>query len=157
MLANIVNGKPKEKGRAKATLIVASPALVTQWMQEIRSHCDSKLENKHHGLGRVMQYRAGSRLNSNDDAGLIEEMDIVLTTYTEVQKSYPKQVFPPELVTAEQKDAYWKEVLEKERGILHRIRFLRVVLDEAQAIKNHRSQTSISCRALDAKCVFSEI
>lgn len=151
MLANIVNGKPKEKGKVKTTLIVASPALVTQWAQEIRTHCQSHHESKQHGIGGVLQYRAGSRINSNDDKEFLESADIVLTTYTEVLRSHPKPIFPPNLVTAEQKDAHWKKQWEEDRGILHRMKFLRVVLDEAQAIKNHRSQTSISCRALDAK------
>lgn len=39
---------------------------------------------------------------------------------------------------------------ETQRGVLHRMRFLRVVLDEAQAIKNHMGRTSIACRALMA-------
>ena len=90
MLANIVNGKPASSGKRreksekkkKTTLIVASPALITQWNQEIRTHCLSDRENKH-GIGRVIQHRAGSRIQSNDAVGLLESADIVLTTYHE--------------------------------------------------------------------------
>ncbi|KAL8793681.1 MAG: hypothetical protein Q9195_003730 [Heterodermia aff. obscurata] len=45
----------------------------------------------------------------------------------------------------------WAEAWNNGRGILHKVRFYRVVLDEAHNIKNHRSQTSIACRGLMAK------
>ena len=129
MLANIVNGRQKEKSKIKTTLIVASPALVTQWMEEIRRHAYGKGDNDKHGIGTVIQYRAGNRLNSNDPAGVLEGADIVLTTYHELSRSYPKAVVPPNLVTGLQKDAWWRDFYERERGVLHRVKFLRIVLD----------------------------
>jgi SNF2 family DNA or RNA helicase len=54
------------------------------------------------------------------------------------------------LVSAAQKAAYWKDLWDNERGPLFRVKFLRVVLDEAAAIKNHLSQTSVACRSLEA-------
>ena len=47
-------------------------------------------------------------------------------------KSYPKAIVPPNLVTAVEKDAWWRDYYEKEKGLLHRIKFYRIVLDEAQ-------------------------
>lgn len=70
--------------------------------------------------------------------------------YYEVSRSYPKAVVPTELVTARQKDEWWEDFYNTHRGILHRIRWHRVVLDEAQAIKNHRGHTSMACRALSS-------
>lgn len=177
MLANVVNGKPKDKAKHRATLIVASPALVTQWQHEIEKHTMSRREHKQYGLGTVLQYRAGSRLASNNNMELLEGADIVLTvrtlhhlvgtllklgdiadpaalltqTYHEVSRSYPKPIMPTGLVTAAQKDAWWKEYYEQNAGILHRAKWHRIVLDEAQAIKNHRAHTSMACRAITAK------
>ena len=150
MLANIINGRPQGRSKTRTTLVVASPALVSQWFKEIRDHCHTKREHKH-GLGKVMVYKAGNRIQSNDDIAYLEESDIVLTTYYEVSKSYPKAVIPPEKVTAHQKEEWWRDHYEQEKGILHRIKFLRVCLDEAQAIKNRSSHTSIACRALQAR------
>jgi hypothetical protein len=126
----------------RTTLLVASPALLTQWAAEIQQHtnCDMK----------VIRYGAGMRVDSTDAKTILEGHDIVLTTYSEVMRSYPKNNPPIECQTAEQKIAWWKEVYMSHRGILHTIKFKRVVLDEAQAIKNHTSRTSIACRALMA-------
>ena len=110
MLANIVNGKPKERAKHRATLIVASPALVTQWRAEIEKHTMDKREHKQYGLGTVLEFTARSRINSNNNMDLLEQADIVLTTYSEVLKSYPKSDVPPNLVTAAQKDEWWTEV-----------------------------------------------
>lgn len=63
-------------------------------------------------------------------------------------KSYPRQEPPLNLQTAEEKSAWWKEFYEENRGDLHRIVWHRIVLDEAQAIKNHASATSNAARAL---------
>jgi SNF2 family DNA or RNA helicase len=151
MLANIVNGKPKPKSKVRATLIVASPALVTQWMSEIDKHCQTRSEHAQYGLGMVMQYRTGARVVANNTLDLLSQADIVLTTYHEVGKSYPKSVVPANLVTSAQKEAWWKNHYEQNRGVLHRVRWFRVVLDEAQAIKNHLGHQSMACRALDGK------
>lgn len=71
-----------------------------------------------------------------------------ITTYSEVMRSYPKADVPLHLQTAEEKQAWWCEYRKKHQGVLHQISFHRIVLDEAQAIKNHKSHTSIACRAL---------
>ncbi|KAF2473961.1 uncharacterized protein BDR25DRAFT_282108 [Lindgomyces ingoldianus] len=142
MLANIVNGRPPRTSEHKTTLLVASPSLLTQWAKEIETHTDGKLT--------MMRYGAGTRIDSNRSFEILAQHDIILTTYTEVMRSYPKNEPPIGCQTTEQKIVWWKQVFETERGVLHRMVFLRVVLDEAQAIKNHTGRTSIACRALMA-------
>jgi hypothetical protein len=144
MLANIVNGQPRKgSGTDRTTLLVASPALLGQWKAEIELHTDCGL--------RIMKYGSGNRIDSNAAFEVLKHHDIILTTYAEVMKSYPKNEPPIECQTAEQKIDWWKNTFEKNRGVLHRMKFLRVVLDEAQAIKNHQGRTSIACRALMAQ------
>ncbi|KAH7088900.1 SNF2 family N-terminal domain-containing protein [Paraphoma chrysanthemicola] len=143
MLANIVNGQPPKGQHPRTTLLVASPALLTQWAKEIEQHTN-------YGL-KIMRYSSGNRLDSNQPFEVLKHHDIILTTYHEIMRSYPKNEPPIDCQTAEQKIAWWKSVYENQRGVLHRMMFLRVVLDEAQAIKSHISRTSIACRALMAK------
>lgn len=131
----------KARGQ-KTTLLVASPALLNQWAAEIAQHTDCGMQ--------VMRYGAGNRLDSTNALSILQSHDIILTTYSEVMKSYPKNEPPIECQTAEQKIAWWKETYANDRGVLHQMMFKRVVLDEAQAIKNHTGRTSIACRALMA-------
>jgi hypothetical protein len=150
MLANIVNGKPLHTRKCHTTLIVASAALVSQWRQEIAEKVYTDREKKS-GIGRVKEYHSSAQIKSNQELDELQECDIVLTTYTQVQKSYPSIEIPPQYTTAEQKAEWWKEHFDKHRGALHRIKWHRVVLDEAHTIKNHKSLTSVACRALEAK------
>ncbi|KAK0357162.1 hypothetical protein LTS02_000696 [Friedmanniomyces endolithicus] len=151
MLANIVNSTRSLKKTAKrrCTLIVASRALITQWEHEILKHTLTTREHKKHGI-RVACHYAGNRFSGLDKVSEMEKFDVVLTTYSEVLSSYPSKKIPPELVTAKQKEIWWRETFEELKGDLHRVRWLRVVLDEAQAIKNHLSTTSKACRAISA-------
>lgn len=148
MLANIINGKSLEKKNCRTTLIVASGALVTQWAKEIDDKVYTTKENRH-GIGRVKEYN--SKMRGNQVVEELQDCDIVLTTYSQVQSSYPNAKIPPEYITAEQKNKWWAKHYSENRGPLHRVKWHRVVLDEAQAIKNHKTITSISCRALEAK------
>ncbi|KAF1948372.1 hypothetical protein CC80DRAFT_431711 [Byssothecium circinans] len=141
MLANIVNGRRKH-AECKTTLIVASPALLSQWGREILLHTNAGL--------KVMRYGAGNRLDSTCSYEVLEMHDIILTTYTEVMNSYPRHDPPVSCQTAEQKIAWWEHTWATNRGALHRMKFHRCVLDEAQIIKNFSSRTSIACRALMA-------
>jgi SNF2 family DNA or RNA helicase len=144
-LANIVNGQPgKHEDGPRTTLIVATPALVTQWFSEIEKHCDKK------HIGSVLKHFGKHKLSTNDAAGDMAKFSIVLTTYDEVRKSYPKADFPIQLQTSEEKTEWWRKHYNKHRGLLHEVHFLRVILDEAQCIKNHKSWTSIAARGLMA-------
>lgn len=127
MLANIINGKPLLKKSCKTTLIVASAALVSQWRQEIADKVYTRQESKH-GIGRVMEYHANSQVLGNEQIEMLLECDVVLTTYTQVSKSYPKAEPPAKYVTAEQKLEWWKKYYEENKGILHRIRWVSLTI-----------------------------
>jgi SNF2 family DNA or RNA helicase len=129
MLTNIINGKSLQKVNCRATLIVASAALVSQWRREITEKVYTDKENKH-GVGRVKEYHASAQLKSNQEIEELMECDIVLTTYSQVQKSYPKAEIPAKYTTAEQKNEWWKKHYEEERGPLHRVKWFRVVLGQ---------------------------
>lgn len=144
-LSLMVANPPTRKEKYTATLIVCTPALVAQWEKEIGKHVTKGV------FRRVMKHRAGERLSG---LGAIEDMqkaDIVLTTYQEVMRSYPKTDVPENVDNFETLQAWWKTVWDEDRDILHKARFYRIILDESQAIKNHLSQTSIACRALMGK------
>lgn len=108
-------------------------------------------------LGKVGRFHSGCHFKEKRTTKSVEELiqimlsyDIVLTTYGEVSKSYPKQECPPEIDNDDDYDQWWKAHFEENRGIFHSTKFKRVVLDEAQHIKNHTSHVSMACRALDS-------
>ncbi|KIW01890.1 hypothetical protein, variant [Verruconis gallopava] len=150
MIANILDGMPsKGEEGPKTTLIVATNALVHQWYSEIEKHT-KPMRNGKHPL-KVLIYTHKTSLVSNSATDCLLTFDAVLTTYSEVRKSYPKSKIPVELQTAEEKKAWWNTYYEANRGLLHRVKFLRVVLDEAQHIKNHKSHTFIASFGLEAE------
>lgn len=81
----------------------ASKSDFLQWYKEIEKHCTSRRESKQHGMGPVIKHVAGHRIDSNASLDVLQSADIILTTYGEVLRSYPKAEVPDELVTAKQK------------------------------------------------------
>ena len=121
-----MDGKAEPGSIVKTTLIVAPPSLLNQWMVELDRHVKPGV------LGRVLRYHSGARLHSNDLVADLMGYDIILTTYTEIQRSYPACEPPKHLVTEERKNEWWEKFYRENVGPLHRIKYLRVVLDEAR-------------------------
>ena len=134
----------KRIDKIKCTLIVANSSLVDQWEKEIEKHAPQSFP-------RIIVHKAPSLLKDNILEMALGNADVFLTTYHEVVKSFPKAEPPHDLVSPEGLTSWWKHVWEEDRGFLHKEFFYRIILDESQVIKNHKSWTSIACRALTAK------
>lgn len=145
MIANIVNGKNLARGKGP-TLIVAPSSLVHQWHSELMKHADVDKRV----LGRVTRYCAGHRGGEMPLEDYFKSYQLIITTYADVSSSYPKSDVPLGMDDPAEKAEWWNKYYEENKGAFHRIKFHRVILDEAHAIKNHKSMTSIACRALDA-------
>ena len=98
-----------------------------------------------------MRHYSATRLSGQGAVYLMENADIILTTYQEVVKSYPRPEVPEHIRDEQDIIDWWEKEWDRDRDVLHKVDFYRVVLDESQAIKNHVTQTSIACRALQAK------
>ena len=147
MMIAAILANPPGPNDSKCTLIVCTPALLTQWINEIERHVEEGI------LPEVIRYQESPTMlmYGRNSESKISKANIVLTTYQEVVRSYPKSSPPQKFTTAEESRSWWMPIWQKQRGLLHRIPFFRVVLDEAQFIKNYKSQTSIACRALMSK------
>ncbi|OZJ03393.1 hypothetical protein BZG36_04007 [Bifiguratus adelaidae] len=121
------------------TLIVCPLALIRQWESEVLSKTEI-------GIGRVYVHHGSSRLI---DPSRFKYFEVVITTYQVVASEYP---FDKEAESDVAVDA-----LERKRsanaqfGPLFRVGWHRVVLDEAQAIKNRTTRAAMSCCALRAQ------
>lgn len=127
----LVNRPPPTSNDAEPpwrTLIVCPLSLVGQWKEEI--------ENRIHedDCPSIHVYHGQKRSKSADD---LKQYDVVLTTFATLGKEYPKinKNHP-------QYEAYKKAKLDPPRrkaGPAFRVKWRRVVLDEAHNIKNRRT------------------
>ncbi|KAL8669247.1 MAG: hypothetical protein Q9168_006156, partial [Polycauliona sp. 1 TL-2023] len=146
ILACMVANRPEPTDDVKATLIVCTTSIAYQWEQEIQKHAHKDV------FPTIIRHRAGNRIDGVAGIEMVlQRADVVVTTYDEVRRSYPQFKPPKHIVLPEKKRAWWDENYKRMCGILHKVHWYRVVLDEAQAIKNRDSQTSIACRGLMAK------
>ncbi|XP_051130364.1 helicase-like transcription factor CHR28 isoform X2 [Andrographis paniculata] len=153
------------------TLIVCPASVIRQWAREL----DEKVTDK--ARLDVLIYHGGNRTKNPTT---LAKHNVVLTTYAIVTNEVPKQPLVDE-DDDEQRDGERHEFssalsLEKKRkrssgykkskkgkkendmsafdsnyGTLAMVKWSRVVLDESQTIKNHRTQVARACCSLRAK------
>ncbi|KAI4368176.1 hypothetical protein MLD38_016763 [Melastoma candidum] len=159
------NGRP-----AAGTLVVCPTSVLRQWADELQSKVSDVARLS------VLVYHGGNRTKDPLD---LTKYDVVLTTYSIVSMEVPKQPLvdkegderrkhedqelpPAEISTSKRKDSFSKKkkskdgkiadaFLESISGPLAKVGWFRVVLDEAQSIKNHRTQVARACWGLRAK------
>lgn len=179
-MVNAVKVEPKKKARVRpspsstlrsanrstaGTLVVCPASVLRQWASELAAKVteSSKLS--------VLVYHGGSRTK---DPTELTKYDVVVTTYTIVANEVPKQNFDEDMEeknsetyglcpafsigNKRKKDSEPKKKKKPKNsdadldgGPLARVRWFRVVLDEAQTIKNHNTQVARACCGLRAK------
>ncbi|TBU55696.1 SNF2 family N-terminal domain-containing protein [Dichomitus squalens] len=132
MIATMVVNQPKHDDEHHSVLIVVPAALLLQWKEE--------LEAKTNGMWEVHIQHGKDKIK---DPHLLAEKDVVITTYHTLNLDFniPKDVDPND-------EMAW---LKRHGGPLSRIRWYRVVLDEAQFIRNRSTRCSRAVAMLRAK------
>ncbi|GER44305.1 SNF2 domain-containing protein [Striga asiatica] len=168
--SNMIKGFRSRRPTA-GTLIVCPASVLRQWARELDEKVTSEAKLS------VLVYHGGQRTK---DPAALAKYDAVLTTYAIVTNEVPKQPLVEE-DDDEQKDGELYGLssafsMEKKRkkpsankkskkgkkdndvsafdsnsGTLDRVKWSRVVLDESQTIKNHRTQVARACCSLRAK------
>ncbi|TVY39756.1 putative ATP-dependent helicase, partial [Lachnellula occidentalis] len=126
------------KRNIKATLIVVPAAVLDQWMDEIEFHTEPGLYKK------VLRYKTSSQIS----AAIMQDMDIVVTTYNEVMRQFPYPDKKERLIIETIGYRKWWMQAMQQVGDLHTVNWYRIVLDEAHAIKNNATRTSLACQNL---------
>ncbi|KAD4982373.1 hypothetical protein R6Q59_001972 [Mikania micrantha] len=155
---------------AAGTLIVCPTSVLRQWNDELHNKVSSKARLS------VLIYHGPNRTK---DPCELAKYDVVLTTYAIVSMEVPKQPlvdededetkrrnefhpgglspgnkrkYPPTSKRSKKgKKGIDNELFETLARPLAKVRWFRVVLDEAQSIKNHRTQVARACWGLRAK------
>ncbi|CDY36065.1 BnaC03g41330D [Brassica napus] len=157
------------KRPAAGTLIVCPASIVRQWAREL----DEKVSDE--SKLSVLIYHGGCRTK---DPVELARYDVVVTTYAIVTNEVPKESLVEDDEDDENDNKGLAPGFSKKRkaavstskkskkrgrkgmddssfdsdcGALSRVGWLRVVLDEAQTIKNHRTQVARACCTLRAK------
>ncbi|KAJ4890975.1 SNF2 domain-containing protein / helicase domain-containing protein / zinc finger protein-related [Raphanus sativus] len=120
------HSKRRRSRRSGGTLVVCPASVVKQWAKEL----DDKVSLEH--KLSVLVYHGSKRTN---DPVELAKYDVVVTTYALVTN----EVLQP------------SSSQRRFSGALGRVRWSRVVLDEAQTIKNHQTQVAKACSGLNAK------
>ncbi|KAJ6707012.1 TRANSCRIPTION TERMINATION FACTOR 2-RELATED [Salix viminalis] len=168
-----LNFPRQTKGRpAAGTLVVCPTSVLRQWADELHKKVTTEANLS------VLVYHGSNRTK---DPYEVAKYDVVVTTYSIVSMEVPKQPladedeekqrmegdddphlrlsygnkrkYPP---TSGKKGLKNKKgmnsaMLESIAGPLAKVAWFRVVLDEAQSIKNHRTQVARACWGLRAK------
>ncbi|CAG7885620.1 unnamed protein product [Brassica rapa] len=156
----------KVKGRpAAGTLVVCPTSVMRQWGDELRKKVTSEANLS------VLVYHGSRRTK---DPHELAKYDVVVTTYSIVSMEVPKQPLVddedeekddvrngegsaaglcPNKKRKYPPDSQKKSSKKKKRlvGRSCKISWFRVVLDEAQSIKNHKTQVARACWGLRAK------
>ncbi|OJD16287.1 hypothetical protein AJ78_03538 [Emergomyces pasteurianus Ep9510] len=109
---------------------------------EFARHCKQK------ALQPILEYHARSRPSTTDDVEFLKGCSVIITTYAEVRSSIPKFEPPAGVVLESEIEKLQMRFVEENRGPLHRMKFRRIILDEAHEIKNNASHTSVAVRML---------
>lgn len=131
----------KATTRPKTNLIIGPLSLIRQWEEEIRT----KTSPSH----RLSVFVYHNKKATPDD---LLTYDVVLTTYGTIAAELKRL----EKFAAENKDRmvdYGERAIATKFPLLHptKARFHRIILDEAQCIKNKETQTAKACHRLRAK------
>ncbi|RYP59595.1 hypothetical protein DL769_008460 [Monosporascus sp. CRB-8-3] len=127
MLAVVAGNQPSDKDKARGrriTLIVVPSSAVHQWISEIKKHCKKELTEN------LLHYKASKETPNF----IYQHTDII---FTEVANAFLASV---EGGTDNTMLTNSKTSTE-EKSTLFRLKFFRVILDEAHAIKNYRSRS----------------
>ncbi|KAI0058318.1 hypothetical protein BV25DRAFT_1830155 [Artomyces pyxidatus] len=170
-LNRIVDGRPRKSDRADgwaaSTLVVCPVGLVSQWAAEVQKMAVGLTVIEHHGASRAT------------DPAALQRAHVVVTSYATVasehsafapeakDESKPKSKSKKAAAAASDSDESSSEAehfgrtlaakkkattsKSKKKDALFRVKWWRIVLDEAHNIKNRNTKAALGCCALEGK------
>ncbi|KAL7314017.1 DNA repair protein rad16 [Mucor circinelloides] len=111
--------------KKKPNLVIAPTVAIMQWKEEILKHTDNALS--------VHVFHGSNRTKKQSD---LEKFDVVLSTYSIMESAFRRQEYGVKKVG--------HAAIYKEKSILHKVKWHRVILDEAHNIKDRSSNTARS-------------
>ncbi|TDZ33218.1 DNA repair protein RAD5 [Colletotrichum spinosum] len=141
MVGNQAEADEKEKGEGATLVVCQSGQNIDQWMAEIRKHCDEKFASD------IVHYKASNKMG----IGLLGKLNVVFASYTQLREGIPSDKERVEMLQQIKDPERFRDWEEERTGKLFKMKWHRVVLDEAHMIKNYKSSTAQACCKLNAK------
>ncbi|KZT01342.1 uncharacterized protein LAESUDRAFT_739218 [Laetiporus sulphureus 93-53] len=159
-ITRIVDGRAtqqdKKEGWSPTTLVICPVAVISQWASEIKKIAVGLTVIEHHGASRT------------SDPKVLGKAHVVITSYSTVTSEYNaynpasdegsssrKKGKKQSLDDSDDDSVICKTQIKtsrrKEKDAIFRVRWWRIVLDEAHNIKNRNAKSSIACCALEGK------
>lgn len=132
--------KGVRRGKPWRTLIVCPVSLINQWKSEI----ESRMEEQYRP---VIHLYHGPRRERNPK--VLEQCDVVLTTYPTLALEYPKPLKDHEDYERLKKEK--RKVPCRPQGAVFDVKWHRVVLDEAQYVKNRGTDSWSAVMSLNSR------
>ncbi|KAA1467021.1 hypothetical protein DENSPDRAFT_831976 [Dentipellis sp. KUC8613] len=132
MIATMAMNMPEMNEKYRTTLIVVPAALMHQWKEE--------LESKTNGIFSVHIHHGKDKLKS---LSAMQSKDVIITTYQTLNLDLS--------IRDDIEDGGEMEYLLNHGGLLAQMRWYRIVLDEAQFVRNRSTRSSKSVAMLRAK------
>ncbi|KAI0061315.1 hypothetical protein BV25DRAFT_1826795 [Artomyces pyxidatus] len=133
MIATMAMNMPDMNDKTRTTLIVVPAALLHQWKEEIEAKTNGIFSvHVHHGKNKLKTLSA------------LQSQDVIITTYQTLNLDFTikdPDIEPDEAV----------EYLIEHGGLLAKMKYYRVVLDEAQYIRNRGTRSSKTVAMLRTK------
>lgn len=151
-IISVVVANPSDDPRCKTNLIVAPLALLDQWKLEIEMKTTNNL--------KCLVYHGSNKPRKKTD---LMKYDVVLTTYHTLalewpdleaeekakQKAQKRKNRTDSFIVSDSGDDRKLKKKKRELGLLFQVQWYRVILDEAQNIRNRRTRISRSVTDLD--------
>ncbi|KAF2714028.1 hypothetical protein K504DRAFT_473184 [Pleomassaria siparia CBS 279.74] len=141
----LILARPSTDRACKTTLIIAPVALMKQWEKELQRHVKVS-----HRLSVFIYHGSGKKAAFNK----LRKYDVVLTTFGTLgsEKKQMESRKEAELVEREQRDPTFVRNAKDELALIGKnSMWYRIIIDEAQCIKNKSTQVSKASNELMAR------
>ncbi|KAH9921663.1 P-loop containing nucleoside triphosphate hydrolase protein [Fomitopsis serialis] len=132
MIATMAINLPEPEESHRTTLIVVPAALLLQWKDE--------LQTKTNGMFSVHIHHGRDKLKSTS---ALSKKDVIITTYQTLCQDF---AIPSDIESEDEMD-----YLLDNGGLMSRMKWYRVILDESQFVRNRRTRSSKAVAMLRAK------
>ncbi|KAI9310361.1 SNF2 family N-terminal domain-containing protein, partial [Dichotomocladium elegans] len=123
-------------------LVVAPTVAVMQWKHEIETHTNNALKVLvfHGKISCSQRCVVGSK--RTDDVAELQNYDVVLTTYSVIETCFRRQEYGVKRKVINDNSNKAEYILMKQKSVLHKIHWHRIILDEAHNIKDRSCNTA---------------